>query len=154
MSAQPNERIQYDMENYPLQIKTNSANWKSTKPIIAIWFENTHEDKAGGLFLYPDPLRYQFTECSLMTRLTSDLPTETDKIWRITFVRKDIGLEIQLHCNDRTIFNTLISDSECDERSDWSTYWSRLVANIQFKFIDAEFIPHPITGDCSSSTVQ
>ena len=148
--------MKYDLENYPLEVKTNRTLKKND--LITIWFRNADGAIAGRFWLYFSPLQYKLTNCHPRTDITASLPSETDKIWRITLSRtSNTGLQIQLQCNDGEIFNIQISDSECTMNSDWRQHWSKLVAKIKFEdtnTVKQYYKPQPGSGDRLSSKLQ
>ena len=64
------------------------------------------------------------------TNFPVSLPTEVEKVWRITLDRNS-GIRLLIHCNNVEIVNILMSDSTCSF-SYWSYYWSRTVGTIWF----------------------
>ena len=65
------------------------------------------------------------------TNFPVSLPTEVEKVWRITLNRNS-GIRLLIHCNNVEVVNILMSSSTCTSYSYWSTYWSRTVGKIWF----------------------
>ena len=94
-------------------------------------FFTTQREGAAGVDIYfTSTPRYWLLYCSYSTNFPSNLPSEVDKIWRIT-LDKTAGIRLKIHCNGVEVVNILISDNTCD-RSDWRKYWSRDVEYIFF----------------------
>ena len=69
---------------------------------------------------------------SSRTNFPVSLPTEVEKVWRITLNRNS-GIRLLIHCNNVEVLNILISSSTCrNYPSSFSTYWSRTVGKIWF----------------------
>ena len=64
------------------------------------------------------------------TNFPVSLPTEVEKVWRITLNRNS-GIRLLIHCNNVEVLNFLMSESTC-YYSYWSTYWSRTVGKFWF----------------------
>ena len=124
-------KIEYDLENSPLQIKTNSENEK-----VAVWFLTDLRYPAGGVGLYfSSPPQYMLVRCKTWTKLTTDLTFETDKVWTITRSSDSGKIRVVIYCNDKEVVNVVLSDTTCSE-SGWSTYWSTGVKKIYFNSND------------------
>ena len=64
------------------------------------------------------------------TAFSTDLPTETDKIWKVTLSRTQ-DIRIQIQCNNIELVNMVLSDEKCAD-SEWRTKWNRNVKKIMF----------------------
>ena len=98
---------------------------------IAVSFLSSPEDLAGGLEInmYHQLLELYF--CNGTRYFTVSPPSGTDlEVWRITLTRS-AGIRLVVHCNNKEVLNTLISDKTCT-LGDWSTYWSKNVTMIKF----------------------
>ena len=136
--------IDYDLEKFPLKIKTDSVLGSNDKMIV--WFLNPNGDHAGGVQLtFSSPPEYLISDCSISrTNFPNTLPTATDKVWTITLTRTS-GIRLQIHCNNVEMVDILMSDSTCSD-SRWSTVWTRDVSMIVFSNADTAsdyFRPHP-----------
>ena len=70
--------------------------------------------------------RYDY--CSSSHVDIPNLPSETEKVWTITFTRTSDVVTLVLHCNEVEVFKVVISDSIC--KSDYAaTHWSRKPAS-------------------------
>ena len=122
--------IDYDLENSPLQIRTNSVVGSNDK--VEVFFYNAEGNSAGGLILsFLSPPRFKLGFCSTSwTNFPTALPSETDKVWTIT---RSSGTDpsVVIHCNNKEVLNVVMSDVTCTV-STWSTYWSRDVQEIKF----------------------
>ena len=120
-------KIDLDLENYPLQIKTDSEVGSDEE--IRVMFHDSQEDLIGGIFLYfTSPPQYFISYCSSTHVDIPNLPSETEKVWTITFTRTSDVVTLVVHCNEVEVVNVVISDSIC--KSDYAaTHWSRKPAN-------------------------
>ena len=130
--------IDADLENSPLQIKTDSS--LGSDETVHVWFYSSDDYNyryaAGGVILhFTSTPKYQLGWCTYnTTNFSTALPNETDKVWRISLTRTS-GIRLVIHCNEVEVLNILMSDSTCNEEG-WSEYWSRDVETIRFKNID------------------
>ena len=77
--------------------------------------------------------QYHIDYCmSSWTNFPVSLPTEVEKVWRITLNRNS-GIRLLIHCNNVEVLNILMSDT-CVYWSSYSTYWSRTVGKISFYY--------------------
>ena len=108
--------INYDLENSPLEIKTNN------KDRIRVRFHTASDNYAGAVSIFFDPTpKYALGGCIKSDRIfETDLPSGTDKIWKITLTRKS-EVRLMLHCNDKEVLNVVISDT-CDDDG-WREKW-------------------------------
>ena len=122
--------VNYDLENSPLQIRTDSLIGSDEK--VVLYFHTAGGDMAGGVGLYfTSSPQYWLRYCTTSrTNFPTALPTETDKIWTIALI-KTSGIRLIIKCNNKEVVNVLISDASCGY-SDWSEMWSRDVGKIQF----------------------
>ena len=132
-AVQRGTMINYDQENSLLQIKTNSVDGSDEKVVVYFY---TAQSWTGGVNIYvSSSLKYYLNFCtSSWTDFPTALPTETDKIWTISF-SKTSGIRLIIHCNDKEVLNVMISDTTCTD-SNWSTKWSSDVEKIQFTSSD------------------
>ena len=130
-AVQRDEFINYDLENSPLQIRTNSEIGSNEK--VRVYFYNAQDEPAGGVFLiFTSPPQYVLRWCSAsLTDFPTTLPSETDKVWTITLTRSSGARSLVIHCNNKEVVNVVLSDSECSY-SNWRDYWSRDVEKIMF----------------------
>ena len=137
--------IDFSLEQYSLDIKTDST--VGSDDYVRMGF-NSQEGHAGGLrlYFYSTPQYYIGYCSSADTNFLTDLPTATDKVWRVT---RTSGIRLVVHCNEVEVLNTLISDETCG-RNDWSTYWSRSIAKIKFTASDtaSDFYKPVKQGNC------
>ena len=143
LPVQRGTRVNFDLENTPLEIKTDSLSGSSHQIIVN--FFNQQDENAGGVkILFRSPMEYSIADCSSLTnKIFPTTPTsDVNKVWRITLTKtlvtsdgtKSITLVIQLHCNEVEVLNVELSDKEC--KSDWSTNWNRDVTKIEFTSFD------------------
>ena len=116
------------MENYPLQIKTDSLVGSDEE--LRVMFYDSQEDLIGGIFLYfKSTPQYYISRCSSSrVDIPNKLPSETEKVWTITFTRTSDVVILVVHCNEVEVFNVVISGTVCS-KSYWSAYWSRKPAS-------------------------
>ena len=120
----------YDLENLPLQIRSNNSNEQ-----IRVSLYSAAGEYAGGVDLFfTSPPQYFLGYCSVSrTNFPTDLPFEIDNIdiWMLTVRRTSDISRLILHLNNTEVLNVVISDKTCVS-STWSTYWSRDVGMIMF----------------------
>ena len=126
----------YDLENSPLQIRTNNSAAGSNAQIRVSLYSATG-DYAGGVELFfTSPPQYLIEHCSISrTNFPTDLPFEIDNIWTLTVTRTSDVSRLILYLNNTEVLNLVISDTTCTE-STWSTYWNRDVEKIMFPSAD------------------
>ena len=116
-------KIDFDLENYPLQIKTDSE--VGSKEESRVLFYDAQENLIGGIFLYfTSPPQYYIGYCTSSKVDIANLPSEAEKVWTITFKRTSDVLTLVVHCNEVEVVNVVISGKNC-AASSWSTVWSR-----------------------------
>ena len=100
-----------------------------------VYFYTAGGEYAGGVSLYfTSPPHYWLIYCSSWTIFPTSLPTETDKIWKITLTRTSGTVSVIIHCNNKEVLNVVPSSTTCSQ-SIWY-YWSRDVEKIQFSRTD------------------
>ena len=127
--------IDYELENYPLYIKTD--NELGSKDRIRVHFQDVNEHRVGGVAIemtssptyYPIDCRLSGDGLPLLT----DLPSAAEKIWRI-MVTKNSEIRLLVHCNDVKVVDALISDSTCEKEE--FVYWRQKVKKIKFHKYD------------------
>ncbi|KAL5247466.1 hypothetical protein ACHWQZ_G019369 [Mnemiopsis leidyi] len=136
IAVQRDVKINYDLENSPLQIRTDSE--VGSNETVMLWFLNAQGYNAGGVNLhFSSPPQYLLYTCSTSwTKFPADLPSETDKVWKITLTRTSGVPRVVIHCNNSEVVNVTMSGSTCYSSSDWSTLWSRNVDRIMFIWWD------------------
>ena len=129
------KKVDFDLESTPLYVKTDSVTGSGDELRVKL-FDYTGEGlAAGGVFLiFSSPPTYSLWYCLTGANFPNDLPSTTDKVWRITLTRHS-GIRLVIHCNDVSVLNLLLSDSECSN-SGWYTYWSKDVEKIEFSLDD------------------
>ena len=103
---------------------------------MVVWFFTTQREWAGDVVIYfTSTPQYQLSFCSSSpTYFPSNLPSEVDKIWRITLDRT-AGIRLMIHCNGVEVVNILMSDSTCGYRR-WREWWSR---DVEFIYFDSYY---------------
>ena len=125
--------IDYDLENTPLEIKTDSD--IGAEDLVKIWFKSDHQYAAGFNIKFSSPPSYLIKECTQSwDTFPTNLPTVIDKVWRITLARTS-GVNLVIHCNDVEVLNVEISGTTCTD-PDWSDVWSGHIDKIRFKSED------------------
>ena len=117
-----------DLETTPLEIKTDSGDQ------VYVQFFTSGRDYVGYVQIrFPSTPKYYIYNCMSSLSYTNfpvSLPTEVEKVWRITLNRNS-GIRLLIHCNNVEVLNFLMSSSTCSD-SRWSTYWSRTVGKFWF----------------------
>ena len=122
--------IDYDLEDSPLQIRTDSV--LGSKKEVLVTFYSTGSSRVGGVYLYfSSPPQYQLIYCTSGINFPTDLPSDTDKVWTIILSRVSDEIRVVIHCNDKEVVNVVLSDISCSS-SGWSWDWSRDVEEIMF----------------------
>ena len=148
---QRNVDIQADMETSTLEIKTDSS--LGSDETVSMWFKTDSGYTAGGVTLhFTSTPQYELKYCiNSRTDFPNDLPSETDKVWRITLI-KTSGIRLVIQCNEVEVLNILMSDSTCSY-SLWNYYWSRDVEKIRFGFSDSASDHYRLIGKYSSTVM-
>ena len=126
--------INYDLENSPLQIRTDSVVGSNEQVIV--YFYTAQRDWTGGVQInLSSPPKYYLRFCtSSWTILPTALPTQTDKIWTITLIKTSV-IRLNINCNNREVLNVVMSDTACSD-SKWSEKWNKDVGKIRFTSTD------------------
>ena len=129
-AVERNVWINYDLENSPLQIRTDSV--VGSDEIVHVNFYNAQESYVTAVQLFfSHPGQYYLGYCSKSrTDFSTSLPTETDKIWKLTLIRTS-DVRLTIHCNNKEVLDVVISDTTCGY-SDWSAFWSKDVEKMMF----------------------
>jgi len=151
IAVERSKDITFNLEEYSLNIKTDST-LGSDDRVRVLFYYTSKADFAGGLDLrfFSTPV-YKIQYCSSdYTNFPTNLPSDNDKVWRVTLTRTS-GIRLVVHCNEVEMINILMSDSTCDVGfSVWSTYWRVEVAKIRFNSYDTAsdyYQPQPL-GNC------
>jgi hypothetical protein len=122
--------IDYDVENTPLEIKTNSEVGSNEK--MDVYFRSAQGIIAFQIVIFfKSTVQYWIGYCSTSAKkFPTTLPSAKEKVFRITLNRKS-GIRLKIECNEEEMVNVLISGTTCTD-SRWSKYWSRDVEKIQF----------------------
>ena len=104
-----------------------------TEEEVKVGFFSAEEHVSGGVFIRISPsAQYHLWYCLTWRYLPADLPSSTDKVWRITLSRSPAEIRLVIHCNDREVLNMPISDSTCKNNGAWYQYWGYDVEKIEF----------------------
>ena len=128
--------INFDLENSPIQIRTNSHIGSGAK--IKLLFFNEQGDSAGGFTLQlKSTPRYFIDGCTeVWVEIPIKLPQDLDRKWTLILSRAKNGIKrVELHCNNVEILNVVSSDTTCTD-IDWKTAWSKDVEKIKFSHKD------------------
>ena len=122
------QEIDYNLQVFPLLIKTDSAVGSDDDLEVRFYKEN---DEIGRIEIwFSTPVKYEIHNCQDMTDFSSTLPSEVNKIWKIT---KLSGPRIIIECNGEEVVDITMSDDTCD-RTKWrETYLNRDVKKIEFR---------------------
>ena len=123
-------KINYDLENFPLHIKTDSLAGSTEN--VSVHFSNAEGNLAGAISIYfNSPAQYRVYPCTNKhSDFPSSLPSVVEKTWRIALKRTP-DIRVLVQCNGVDVVNELLSDSKCGNPN-WSTFWSRDVKRIFF----------------------
>ena len=122
--------INYDLEKYPLQIRTDSVVGSDEK--LKVRFKRADGEFAGEVTInLRSPPQYAIDHCyTSWTNLPTALPTESDRTWKLTLTRTSVA-RLVIHCNNVEVLNVEISAGTCVNH-EWSTFWSKKVQKIYF----------------------
>ena len=127
--------MQIDVENYPLEIKTDSALGSGDRMYMYSYTSSGWEVQGVHIKFTSTP-QYKLYHCnSDYTDFSTTLPDAKEKVWRITRTRTS-GIRLQIHCNDVEVLNIQLSDATCDYSS-WENNWCRNVTQIRFSSGDS-----------------
>jgi hypothetical protein len=137
-------RLNYDLENTPLEIKIDSEVGSNEEGLV--YFFSAEDEYAGGVGIhFTSQVQYHLDGCLSWTILKTTLPSSKDKVFRITLTRTS-GVRIKIHCDEVELLNVLLSDT-CSQ-SNWGTFWNRDVEKIQFRSADTASDGYrPYTGE-------
>ena len=102
--------IDHDLERSPLLIKTNSE--PGSDEFLRVYFFTADEESAGGFSsnFKLDP-KFWLIKCSdSYTDFPHELPSETDKVWRVSLSRISGVRRIVVQCNDVEVLNARRTD--------------------------------------------
>ena len=124
-----NKVINYDLENSPLRIKTDSA--IGSRHFVRVYFYTSSRNLIGGVTIRlnanPD---YQLLKCRHpWVSIPTSLPEDNNRIWKITKTSDPLG--ILVHCNDKEILNFQFSDTTCTDKT-WRSQWGQEMKRINF----------------------
>ena len=85
---------------------------------------------------FGSPPQYTLTRCSGDINFPTDLPSERDKVWKISLTRNLGEIRVVVHCNNKEVVNVVLSDTVCTKFDQWNTHWSRDVEKMMFDFKD------------------
>ena len=132
--------IDADLKTYALEIKTGSfQSGLGSDEEVLVGFFTTYRTIAGHVKILPftSTKRYQLGLCrDWTTNFPTELPTDTNKVWRISLTRTSDISSIVIHCNEVEVLNILLSDSICTSDDYWDYYWSKDVEYIYFSSSD------------------
>ena len=120
--------VNYDLENSPLEIKTDSA--VGSNQYVRVFFYQSSGSPIGGIGIKLSTTpRYYFYKCHNWVSIPTNIPIDKNWIWRITITSDPLGIVI--HCNDKEIPNMKLSDTTCTEKN-WRSYWGQEIKKIKF----------------------
>ena len=122
--------IEADLENSPLEIKTDSSLGSNEKVYVIV--QTSEGNWVGRITLhFTSTPKYELLYCTTSkTNFPTDLPTDTIKVWKITLTRTS-GTSLVIHCNNKKVLNILMSDTTCTSSS-WKNTWGKDVGMIKF----------------------
>ena len=119
-----------DLETSILELKTNSPIGSDDR--VSMEFKTDGGIRAGGLILhFTSPPQYKIRNCNHKTDFPTTLPTEANKVWRIS-LRKTTEIRLVIHCNGVEVLNFVLSETNCVDDSGWLHVWNMDVKQIRF----------------------
>ena len=137
------KHVQYDLENKPLLIKTNSA-LGSGKRVVVVFYNSVGYGAGGVNFNFLSPPKYHLRDCDGTPEnlFPTELPSDVNKVWRVTLIKTSVSgdadrltVRLLVHCNDKLVLDFMVSETTCIEtRPHW---WERDVTQIWFADSDS-----------------
>ena len=119
--------VNIDMENSPLQIKTNSEIGSGAE--LAVSMMDSMGQPAGDVNIYwTSPPQYAINQCIAKTDFPTDLPSENEKVWTFSRTSFDSLLNerrIVINCNDKEVLNIVLDDTTCGDEEWRHSEWER-----------------------------
>ena len=139
--------IDFDPENVPLEIQTNSESGNGEQMILT--FFSSQNIYAGGFMIkFSSRPKYLLPHCTSWTDFPRRLPGPTKKIWRIAVHDLYPGVRLVVLCNEIQVLEVTLSNSKCSAESNWSSFWRDDVKKIYFNATDsASDFYRPYTGN-------
>ena len=113
---QINQYIDHDLESSPIYVMTDS-NKGSFDGVNLEFFGSDKYHHAGGLSIYFfSPMKYFIQNCfsiSAFAIFPDNLPSDVNKVWKVTLTRNTEGKKLIVHCNDEKLIEQLLSESSC-----------------------------------------
>ena len=137
LEVQHGVKIDYDLENSPIEVKTNSL--PGSGDVVGLYLYKDQWTQAGGIVLrFADsPPTFTLNTCTSSQRAyLTELPSGSYKVWKITLSRISGARKLVIHCNDLEVVNILMSDENCG-RAEWRDQWSIDVMKISFQTWDS-----------------
>ena len=140
--VQRNEFVDYNLEKMPLQIKTDSL--LGSGDVSRVYFYDSQSHYAGAFEIRFDSTpQYYIRGCRSHTDFPTNLPSATDKIWKIALLKssetinEQVGDEssavrLVVDCNGMEVLNFVFSPSTCPDNNWISPYLGRHVTRIWF----------------------
>ena len=96
--------LNYDLENKPLLIKTDSA-VGSGERVVVVFMDNIGWGAGGVNFHFLSPPKYHLRDCDGTPEhvFPTELPSDINKVWRVTLIKSSADVRLLVHCNDLTL---------------------------------------------------
>ena len=145
--------IPYDLESTPLEIRTNRDFEKKDEFKVSVYGKENSIYGVIGIRWDTYPPRYRFSNCMKVFSnnflTTLNLPSGSEKVWRITVGKSLDTRSVQIHCNDVEVLNIEMSDRLCGVVS-WRDYWMQDREQITFDKQDTVCASYrPYTGNAN-----
>lgn len=122
--------IPWDPDTSDLQISTEESEESGKEVVVLLSDDNGDAGSAGVVVIFfTSPIQYQLGCTNSATPFHTTPPTETEKIWRISYTQT--SQQIVIFCNDVKVLDLLLSDDVCDY-SGWRDIWERDVKEMFF----------------------
>ena len=120
--------VEYDLEEHPLQIRTDSVAGDNTLVDLTVYTSSATDKGEYFAYIYvkfSDVLTYRIQPCVTdLTSFPTTPPSEQDKTWTIT----KSSTSIKIECNGMEVAKVVYSDYP----EDCATAWSNDVSKIMF----------------------
>ena len=122
-------KFDFDLEKTPLYLKTDSVMVSNEEGKVGLY--TAEGNQVGGVLIkFSSPPLFAILYCTDWTNLPTGLPSDDDKVWKITLTRS-AGIKVIIHCNNVEVLNMQLSDSTC-AASSWHEKWRDEVKKIEF----------------------
>ena len=144
-----NKLIEYDLENSPIRIKTDSPIGSGNTVFFQTFSFNSLQIGRISIQLATVP-KYQITFChNSKKEFPVSIPASDNekRVWKITKLSQPV--RIIIHCDNTEILNLQLSESICsNHKANWMNFWGKEIKRIKFISDSASDFFSPAQGAC------